>query len=205
MTVGRFGTMLAGTAFLALAGCGGATTGDAGEDGEAAIEAVDPLAAGAAIETENESVADARSDCAGAVLFACSMSDGNELRVCRAEASDGSAYAQYRFGPAGAAPELVLPRGEGQGAEWVTVPYSGGGEAQIAFSNGETSYIVFSRTVRTNFTAGEPNNPEFTDGVAVVRGGDVLSQRLCTGEPESVDVMAGEDYGGVANELFFQG
>ena len=36
-------------------------------------------------------------------------------------------------------------------------------------------------------------------------GGNVLSDKQCTSEPQSVDVMAGEDYGGVASELFYEG
>ena len=51
----------------------------------------------------------------------------------------------------------------------------------------------------------EPNNPEFTDGVVVVRAGKVHADRQCTGSTESVDVMAGEDYGGVASDLFYEG
>jgi hypothetical protein len=57
--------------------------------------------------------------------------------------------------------------------------------------------------VRTNFASGEPNDPEFTDGVLVVRDGEVVADRQCTARVESVDVLAGESYGGVSKDIFY--
>jgi len=130
-------------------------------------------------------------------LFFCEAGR-KQIAVCGVTDAKGQPQAQYRYGADTA--ELVL-----NGGRFANVPYSGGGEAQIEFVNDATRYIVYSRTIRTNFKAGEPNNPEFTDGVMAVRGGKVLSDRQCTGEPQSVDVMAGDDYGGVESELFYLG
>lgn len=102
-------------------------------------------------------------------LFSCKVEDGNSLSVCAA----GNAVS-YRYGPG--SPEVSI-----KGTRWATVPYSGGGEAQILFTNGDTNTIVFSRMVRTNFTAGEPNNPAISDGVIVMRGDKVLSMQKCEG------------------------
>lgn len=128
-------------------------------------------------------------------LFSCTAGS-KRIAVCGVTNAQGQKTAQYRFGTPEEA-EIVL-----DGGRFANVPYSGGGEAQIAFANGATRYIVYSRTVRTNFTAGEPNNPEFTDGVMVLRNGETIADRQCTGDVESVDVMAGDSFGGVANELF---
>ena len=126
--------------------------------------------------------------------FSCPTVGGKRISVC---GKDGE--VEYRFGAQQA--ELTIA-----GGRFGSVPFSGGGEAQIAFAKGDTRYIVFSRTVRTNFTAGEPNNPEFTDGVMVVEGERKIAEGLCLpGEAESVDVMAAEDYGGAQSELFFAG
>ena len=128
-------------------------------------------------------------------LFFCEAGR-KQIAVCGVTDAKGKPSAQYRYGSDTA--ELVLADGR-----FASVPYSGGGESQIEFVNDATRYIVYSRTVRTNFKAGEPNDPEMTDGVMVVRGGKVLSDKQCTSDPQSVDVMAGDDYGGVASELFY--
>ena len=111
---------------------------------------------------------------------------------CRAAAKE----VQYRFGERLA--EIVLT-----GGRFAQVPYARGGEAQVAFTNGGTRYIVFSRIVRTNFEPGEPKHPKITDGVMVVRGGKIVAERICKAETvASVDVAAGERYGGVSREFF---
>lgn len=102
-------------------------------------------------------------------IFSCKVESGKQLSVCGQEGGG----AQYRFGPAQAA-ELVIDAGS-----WASVPYSGGGEAQILFENGEINYIVFSRIVRTNFEPGEPNNPKISDGVMVYQDGEQIAAQLC--------------------------
>ena len=111
-------------------------------------------------------------------IFACSFADGKRVAICGL--SEGG--AEYRFG--GEEPELTLFEDV-----WATVPYSGGGEAQIQFSNGDTNYIVFSRMVRTNFKEGEPNNPAISDGIIVERSGELLSLRVCDGADEPLPIQ----------------
>lgn len=85
--------------------------------------------------------------------------------------------AQYRFGTPGDI-ELAFP-GPGQsGLTFAREMYSGGGALQIRFSNGGHDYAVYSRTVRTGFRGR--NNPRFSDGVMVRRGGRLVSNRSCT-------------------------
>ena len=120
--------------------------------------------------------------------------NGKQIAVC----ASGEGTVEYRYGKGDA--ELVL--GDPQ---WASVPYSGGGEAQIAFDNGDTRYIVFSRVVRTNFEPGEPNYPAISDGVIVQRGEEVLSLQTCGGEGDlkPLDVNAAERLiPGRRNELF---
>lgn len=100
-------------------------------------------------------------------VFSCKTTSGNDLAVCA-----GGESVHYRFGKG--SPSMSL-----MGAEWASVAYSGGGEAQIRFANGNTNYIVFSRIVRTNFKPGEPNNPAISDGVIVTRGEEVLGMHTC--------------------------
>jgi len=55
--------------------------------------------------------------------------------------------------------------------------FSGGGELQAIFESGPWTYVVYERTVRTSFTGA--NDPNFEAGVAVLRGGRVISRRHC--------------------------
>jgi hypothetical protein len=103
-----------------------------------------------------------------APIFACNLGNGKRIAVC----SGGEYSAQYRYGSS--TPELVI-----DGGEFGYQMYSGGGEGQIAFNNEGFRYVVFSRMVRTNFTAGEPNYPALTDGVIVLRGEDFVAMHLC--------------------------
>ncbi len=206
-------TAFAMVSVLALAACGGDVTDSESvlgspelavvEDGseadgtpdEATDEATDDSTDGAGDSGQEDDIAQPVACQEGEeTLFSCDDKGGKQIAVC---GKDGN--AQYRFGNEVA--EITLDNGK-----FASVPYSGGGEAQIAFSNGDTRYIVFSRIVRTNFEPGEPNNPKITDGVMVVRGGETIGKRTCiAGSPSAVDVGAGENYGGVASELFYEG
>lgn len=200
--------ILVGCGALALAACGDATAETSGASADETAEAPAKAADEGAEAQEDAAQADASGDeKAPAVAKVACASDEQELfscaagtkriAVCGVTNAQGQKTAQYRFGGSGK-PEIVL-----DGGRFASVPYSGGGEAQIEFANGGVRYIVYSRTVRTNFEADEPNNPEFTDGVLVVRDGKPIAERNCTGKVEAVDVMAGDSYGGVANELFY--
>lgn len=101
-------------------------------------------------------------------IHQCRTTAGKALAICSA----GGATATYRYGSA--KPEIEVESGR-----WARVGYSGGGELQIAFDNGDTTYVVFSRTIRTNFTADKPNNPAMSDGVIVLRQGKFAGMQLC--------------------------
>lgn len=166
---------------LALAGC----ASERAEQSVPEIAAEEP--ADIAIKDASEDEAEASNEavvsfpakkqaaCAASEepLFSCTVSNGKRIAVCASAKGD----VEYRYGKGDA--ELVLGK-----PQWATVPYSGGGEAQIAFDNGDTRYIVFSRMVRTNFEPGEPNYPAISDGVIVLRGDEVLSVRACDGPGE---------------------
>ena len=91
-------------------------------------------------------------------------------------------HAQYRFGRPGDI-ELAFP-GPGQsGLTYAREIYSGGGALQIRFSNAGHDYAVYSLTVRTGFRGR--NNPRFSDGVMVRRGGRLIANLSCTTEVRS--------------------
>ncbi|MDP5102645.1 MAG: hypothetical protein NWP98_01825 [Erythrobacter sp.] len=100
-------------------------------------------------------------------IFACKFPDGKRVAVCGTKAGK----AEYRFG--GDTPELVL-----SGGKRAYTMYSGGGEGQIAFDNGDTRYIVFSRIIRTGFDE-RGNLPALSDGVVVERAGKFLAIKTC--------------------------
>lgn len=135
-------------------------------------------------------------------VFSCTVRGGKIASVCLAKGDDGE-FAQYRFGRPDAAPELVWPTdGNGQ-IEWASVPYSGGGEAQLSFAIGDVRYVVYSKVVRTNFTAGEPNNPAMTDGVMVLRSNKVAASLACDGTALlPIDIDAAQAHLAEANDLF---
>lgn len=100
-------------------------------------------------------------------IFACKFPDGKRVAVCGTKRGK----AEYRFG--GDTPELVL-----SGGKRAYTMYSGGGEGQIAFDNGDTRYIVFSRIIRTGFDE-RGNRPALSDGVIVERAGQFLAIKKC--------------------------
>ncbi len=60
--------------------------------------------------------------------------------------------------------------------------YSGGGETQISFRNGAYSYVVYDKTVRTSFSSDAHNDPDFSSGLVVEKGGKVLSAKTCASD-----------------------
>tara|TARA_R110000824_G_scaffold11585_3_gene50683 strand:- start:49583 stop:50230 length:648 start_codon:yes stop_codon:yes gene_type:complete len=133
------------------------------------------------------------------VIFSCQLKNRKTISVCGAESGAGESKAQYRFGSPGKSPELVWPEAASKDRlTFASVPYSGGGEAQLSFSRGDVTYIVYSRMVRTNFKAGEPNNPEMTDGIMVLKGRKMASDLVCA-DPDVVPV----DYD-LASEYAYQ-
>jgi hypothetical protein len=109
-------------------------------------------------------------------IFTCKFADGKRVAVCSA----GEWHGRYRYG--GAAPELEL-----DGGRYAYTMYSGGGESQIAFDNGDTRYIVFSRMVRTGFDENG-NLPAISDGIVIERAGKFQSIRVCD-DPDLLPVQ----------------
>jgi hypothetical protein len=98
-----------------------------------------------------------------------------EIGTKRVSVCGGGTGAVYRFGTPGKV-ELTS-----RALAFANRGYSGGGESQVTATNGEYSYTVFDRTVRTSFDEGR-NDPAFSSGLLVGRGGRVLSSRMCKGE-----------------------
>lgn len=107
------------------------------------------------------------------VLFGCSAR-AKTIAVCAA-----GRHVRYLYGAPGKA-ELVYPAGPGQGTMYqASTSYVGGGEAQIGFVADDNRYVVYSRTVRTEFGAGG-FNPRSSAGVMIFRAGKQLGDRRCT-------------------------
>ncbi|NCP11348.1 MAG: hypothetical protein GW859_05230 [Sphingomonadales bacterium] len=192
-------------AALALAGCGQSDGGAPGDSAaavgseaqsplpapaEATNEAAEPVAIASTVKRDGVATLCSAGEI---VLFSCQAGD-RTISVCGSPDRHGG--AQYRAARGGKI-ELVHP-GEGEvggsSLRRASVPYSGGGEAQIRFDRGGYSYVVFSRVVRTRFD-GEGNDPEFTSGVAVVRQDRLVGERLCTDPTDAaVDIAAAEPY-----------
>lgn len=190
---------------LALSGCDASepdadTAPDASEN-ELAVEAE-------ARPEPNPSPANhpATSACAEteATIFSCTIRDGRTIAVCVQRDEQGREYAQYRFGQGDTSPELAWPTSfDERGMQWASVPYSGGGEAQLSFARGEIRYVIYSRVTRTNFTPGEPNDPAFEDGVYVYRGERRISSLPCAGEAaRPISVAMAERFADQQDELF---
>ncbi|MDE0932615.1 MAG: hypothetical protein OSA47_03305 [Novosphingopyxis baekryungensis] len=113
------------------------------------------------------------------VLFSCSLENGKMASVCAAAQIGGARFAQYRYGVQGEESELVYPKSRQDGAiRFVSVPYSGGGEAQLIFERGDTTYVVYSNVIRTGFDEGG-NKPEFNDGLSAMRGDKTIADHQC--------------------------
>ena len=121
------------------------------------------------------------------------MKSGKHASVCVTGVGDAQ-FAQYRFGQLGRPVELVWPVSADAGVLALkSVAYSGGGEAQISFTRGDTTYVVFSRVIRTNFEPDEPNYPQIDDGIMVRRNGAMLGELLCENVDRPIDVnLAGQ-------------
>ena len=185
---------------LLLASCGSAGAGNDGEQVEQRAEQAPPPAGPLSpVPVTPASGSPGRTvECASgeAEVFSCKVAGGKRITICGTGMGTGRGEAEYRFGDG--EPELVL-----SGGRWASVPYSGGGEAQVAFASGDTSYVVFSRIVRTNFAAGEPNDPAISDGVIVLEGEEVIGIQLCD-DPDvaAIDYDLAEAHFARADDLF---
>ena len=123
------------------------------------------------------------------VIFSCGV--GRKMvSVCGGRAT--APHAQYRYGAPGNI-ELAFPGPADQSRlVYEREAYSGGGALQIRFTRGGYDYAVYSRTIRTGF-GRRGNNPRFSDGVMVMRGGRLVSNLACTtpvrGDAQPEDFM----------------
>jgi hypothetical protein len=106
------------------------------------------------------------------ILFSCKVGQEKIVSICASKnLSSSSRYVQYRFGKSGAL-ELQYPdnlKGSFDRFRFSSVPYSGGGEAHIRFSNKNFEYIIYDREVKSNEAVG----------VLVRQGKQSVSQRKC--------------------------
>lgn len=175
-------------AFVVLGACQ-AQPAEQADTGEAEAVSVVPSAApSAAAQQAAVAVACAADE---TPIFSCKFADGKRVAVCGAGAGKG----RYRFGSA--APELAL-----SGGQYAYTMYSGGGEGQIAFENGDTRYIVFSRMVRTGFDE-DGNKPAISDGIVIERAGMFQQVRVCDDpDVQPIDVNAAQAIWEEKGELF---
>lgn len=109
-------------------------------------------------------------------LFQC-RAGAKTIALCGG-GSGADRYVQYRYGTPGNV-ELAYPARGMAGLARANIPFSGGGETQVNFTNAGTRYTVFSSTVRTGFGDG-PNMPQFSSGVVVRQSGRPAIQIACT-------------------------
>jgi hypothetical protein len=156
-------------AFALLAGCQGQAAKKAAAPeataSPSASASIDPAIL--ALDAEQKRVAAAACPADETPIFTCTFKDGKRVAVCGA----GEWNGRYRFG--GSTPEIEI-----NGGQYASVMYSGGGESQIAFDNGDTRYTVFSRMVRTGFDENG-NRPASSYGIVIERGGKFVDIKLC--------------------------
>jgi len=138
------------------------------------------------------------------IIFSCRLENGKTASVCGTNMGTGAGAAQYRYGQAAQRPELTWPDADSaDGLSFASVPYSGGGEAQLQFRRGDHQYIVYSRVIRTSFKAGEPNDPAMQDGVIVRRVDKIVARHACA-DPgvRSIDYEKARRYAqGLADDI----
>jgi hypothetical protein len=180
--------VLLATAAVLLSGCDQKAASADGEPAAESVASADPPATGTISGQEGQASKAVPSSDTGLcapdedVLFSCQLENRKIASVCGAIIKTGSIVAQYRYGKAGQVPELAWPEADSADRlKFASVPYSGGGEAQLHFRRGDTQYIVYSRVIRTNFTAGEPNDPALEDGIFVRKGDRIIARHVCDG------------------------
>ena len=187
-----FRDLAAGGGLIALAlvaGCGSPDADRASKEASGSAPARTATAASGSVTTDatvaNAAVPSTRPvSAAGDKLceagetpfFSC------EIGAKRVSVCSGGSGAVYRYGTPGKV-ELTS-----RSLTFANQGYSGGGESQLTATNDDYTYTVYDRTVRTSFGEGG-NDPEFSSGLIVARGGRVISSKMCKGE-SSVDADA---------------
>tara|TARA_R110002124_G_C8957906_1_gene513811 strand:- start:2317 stop:2961 length:645 start_codon:yes stop_codon:yes gene_type:complete len=193
---------------LLIAGCGAQAPSD---QAEASVDTV----AGGAVSTPSSATAASHAVikktaatgwCSAnePVIFSCQLKSRKTISICGIESGEGAKTAQYRFGILGQPPELRWPEAGGKDRlTFASAPYSGGGEAQLSFSRGDVTYVVYSRIVRTNFTPGEPNDPAITDGIMVLKGQALATDLICSdSDVAPVDYELASEYADQSDAAF---
>jgi hypothetical protein len=170
-------------ALVLVAGCGssnGSATDDVPEAAPAATVVGSPATASAAtkgVDASPVALASAADAADGDTLceagerrfFSC------EIGAKRVSVCGRGSGAVYRYGTPGKV-ELSAPS-----LTFANRAYSGGGESQLTASNGDYTYTVYDRTVRTSFEEGG-NDPAFSSGLVIARAGRVISSKMCKSE-----------------------
>lgn len=73
--------------------------------------------------------------------------------------------------------ELVPPKGR---FFFSRTDFSGGDENRIRFNHEGDDYFAFNKTVRTNFKAGDPNDPSESAGIFIRLKGKARPVRRCS-------------------------
>ena len=136
------------------------------------------------------------------VIFSCQLENKKLASICGAANKSGKIVAQYRYGKPGESPELLWPETNSKDRlKFASVPYSGGGEAQLHFKRGGHQYVVYSRVIRTNFTVGEPNEPSLEDGIFVRKGEKIIARQSCADSSVMpIDYEKAERYADKSND-----
>lgn len=92
------------------------------------------------------------------LLFACATPQG---RLLVRDAGSGRVTIAF---PKAGTPALARLARQPQPGRYARTGYSGGGMEQLQIDTGSGRLTIYSRTVRTNFGAGEPNDPAFSSG-----------------------------------------
>lgn len=118
------------------------------------------------------------------VAFSC-RTGAKMVSVCASQdAGPARGYLQYRFGrPDSSGPfELVLPEAQvppPKAANGANEGYSGGGGSWLRFSNGPTTYTVYSGIGNW----GPKGEKRVKEGLLVERNGKQVANLACTGQP----------------------
>lgn len=179
--------LVVATVAIILSGCNQKSAPADAESAEESVASADPLVQEK--EPQSEEPAGTTSTLSGTglcapgedVLFSCQLENKKMASVCGLKNGTGSVVAQYRYGKVGQVPELAWPGPDSADRiQFASVPYSGGGEAQLQFRRGDTQYIIYSRVIRTNFAPGEPNDPAIEDGIFVRKAGKTVARHSCS-------------------------
>ena len=128
------------------------------------------------------------------LIFGCEIKD-SVISICASKNfSKTTGYTQYRFGKPDKV-EFSYPASKKppEGIFFLaSTSFSGSGASIIRCNNSGYEYLIFDSMIRTNFTPGEPNDPEFKAGIVTRHNGKITSTRLCEDNMASIRSAAFE-------------